>query len=139
MHLVDAEEWRRPDAVRYPRAAHFGPEFLVAHRVRRAQPDVAEPSDPGVARREIAPAAVQRPQDKFDRVTARIAESDEILDVALLAFGFGAAARRELQPIQRSSCRIQLVLARHLERDRVLRGIAFVIDKRVVAAVAAEV
>src|SRR5260221_1535091 len=82
---IDAQQRRFTDPVGYPRVQKLRPERLVSRRVRGLEADVAEVRDTGVARRKIALAAVKRPRHEFDLIAARVLESEELLNPALLA------------------------------------------------------
>ena len=75
--LVDPEQRRVTDAVADPGIAHPCPELLVASRVGRAQPDMAEGGDTGIAWSKVAPAAVFRPYHQLDRIAGGVAEKDQ--------------------------------------------------------------
>src|SRR5260221_17377 len=79
-----------PAAARSARCEDLGPEALVARGIRRAQADMAEARDAGVARREMPATAVVGPDDEIDAVAARVAEVEHRADTALLA-GLGAS------------------------------------------------
>ena len=88
VNLVDAQERRVADAIADAGAERADPETLVAHRIGRAQPDMAEAGD---ARRapgnERAGVGVLRPHDQIDRVAGGVAERNQRAHVSMFAIG----------------------------------------------------
>jgi hypothetical protein len=98
--LVDPEQRCIADAVADARIAHMCPEPLVAPWIGRAQPDMAEAGDAGIARGEIAPAAVFGPHHQLDRIAGGVAEKDHVPDLAHLAFLRRPAANAVAQSLK---------------------------------------
>ncbi len=134
---VDAQQRRVADPVGHPRVQELGPEGLVTRGIGSAQADVAEMRDPGVARRKIALAAVIRPHDQLDPVSARVLEGEDLLDAALLAFVFCPVVHRVPCFLDLGTGLVEVFAIFQIEADSMVRGIAFEIDERVVARVAA--
>src|SRR5262249_59631434 len=78
MHFVDPQQRRVADAVAHARIAYLRPERLVARGVRRAQADVAEAGDAGVAYAVVTLAAMGAPPHQLDTITARVVERDQL-------------------------------------------------------------
>src|SRR5271165_6102288 len=94
MHRRDAQKRRRADPVGDARVADARPEALVAFRVGTEEADMAETGDAGVAAREIAHAAMERPRHELDLVAGRIGRGDKAAHATLLALLLGPEARR---------------------------------------------
>src|SRR6266853_6226413 len=134
---IDAQQRRLTDPVGYPRVQKLRPERLVSRRVRGLEADVAEVRDAGVARRKIALAAVERPHHDFDLVAARVLESEELLNTAQLALASGAVVHRMAGLLDLGSRPVEVFPVFQVEADDVVGRVAFEIDERVVARVAA--
>lgn len=137
--LVDAQQRRLADAVAHAGAEFLRPEPLVARGIRGAQSDVAETGDARIARREVAAAAVVRPQHQVDAVAARIAEVDEGLDMAVLALRRASGVHVDARVAQLGGRPVQLVGGSQLEAHHVVLGIALEVHERVIPIVAAEI
>ncbi len=98
---------------------------------------MAEVRDAGVARRKIALAAVKRPHHDFDLVAARVLESEELLNTAQLALASGAVVHRMAGLLDLGSSPVEVFPVLQVEADDVVGRVAFEIDERVVARVAA--
>ncbi|MCY1244894.1 hypothetical protein D9M72_579940 [compost metagenome] len=75
--LVDSQQRRLADPVTYLCIAKPRPERFVARRIGRAQADVAEAGDAGIARWKIAATAMVGRDHEIDAVARRITKVDE--------------------------------------------------------------
>src|SRR5216683_8228924 len=78
VHLINAEQSGVADTIAHPSVAHLRPEGFVANRLGRAQADMTEASNTGVACTVIPAAADRRSPGNLDAIAARIGESDEV-------------------------------------------------------------
>src|SRR6202789_648071 len=91
MHGIDAQKWSLADPIADACITKCGPEFLILARRNGMQSDMGKAGDAGIAGREVAAAAMSRPNDEFDGIAAGICKHDGRSHPALLAF---AACRR---------------------------------------------
>ena len=121
------------------RAEQFGPETLVAWRVGAAQANVAEARDAGVARSEVACAAVVRAHDQVDAVAAGVVKIHERTHVTLFALRRAAVAHRDPGVAELRRGRVKQLGAAQLEAHVVVSGVGLEVDQGVVTRVAAAV
>jgi hypothetical protein len=79
VHLVNVKQGGVADAVADTSVAHSRPEGLVANRIGRAQADMTEAGDAGIARSMITGAADGRAPRDLDPVAGWIGEGDEVI------------------------------------------------------------
>lgn len=115
-----------------------GPQRLVGGRGGAAQRHGFQPGDAGVARREIAPAGIERPDHQFDLMPALVAEADELAHLARRG-RIGVATRDLVTGLGQRGFRIvEHLRCPDLERHGLIGRIARHVNKGVVAEVGAE-
>jgi len=137
--FIDTQQRRRAEPVADARVEDARPERLVAHGVRRAQTDVAETGDPGIAGRKIAARTDLRAPHDLHRIAARIGERDEVRHASRFTLGRRTRTHRVAGTLEFGGDRLKIGALGNFERRRVLTGIAFDVTDRMVADVAAEV
>ena len=139
VHLVDAKQGGVADAVADARVAHLRPEGLVANRVGRAQADMAEAGDAGVARAVVAAAAHRRPPGDLDPIAGWIGEADEVAHHARVGLLARADMHGMAKLLQLARRLVEIVLVRDLEARDLNARIAVHIAERVLPRVGLEV
>jgi hypothetical protein len=66
--LVDPEERRFPNPIANTTVEMSRPQRLARRHVWTAKRDAMQSDDTGIARREIAPTRIERPQNEFDQI-----------------------------------------------------------------------
>src|SRR6267378_4219913 len=110
------------------------PERFVTHWIGRAQADVTETGNAG-----IAGAADGRAPGKFDLVAGRIAKPDEVANHASIDFFACAHVDSLSECPELGGSAVEVNLLRHLETRNLNSGIAFEITECVLAGVRLEV
>src|SRR5262245_27722617 len=139
MHLVDAQERCVANAVADARVADLRPEGLVASGISRAQADVTETGDAGIARAVVAGAADGGAPSDLDAVAGGIGEANELAHHAHIGLFACADMHVVAKLLQFDRRLVEIVLVRDLETSDLNPRIAVEVAQRVLALVGLEV
>ena len=137
--LVESEERRFPNPIADATIEQSRPQRLACRHVLAAKCDALQSNDSGIARGEMAPPRMERPQNEFDHIAVGIAKTRQGAHFPRCARLLGAngsfdAVLRELRDGS-----LELRPSVYLEADGTFRRFTEKEDQRVIAHVGAKV